>query len=112
MPRAAIDTGMVDLVLRAGGDRRQARASSACRSRMPATTFADEHDGGAERQLREVFDLLRPVSGVDFRHYKLPTIKRRLFRRMALHRLTDVGDYIQLLESDAERSCAASTRIC
>ena len=46
----------------------------------------------------------RPVSGVDFRHYKLPTIKRRLFRRMALHRITDVGDYVQLLESNANEA--------
>ena len=38
------------------------------------------------------------ASGIDFRHYKLPTIKRRLLRRMALHRLTDVQHYIRLLE--------------
>ena len=29
-------------------------------------------------------------SGVDFRHYKLPTIQRRLQRRMALHKLTQL----------------------
>jgi len=44
----------------------------------------------SEQQLREIFGLLRPASGVDFRHYKLPTIRRRLFRRMALQRLTNV----------------------
>jgi two-component system CheB/CheR fusion protein len=47
-----------------------------------------------------VFEVLRPVSGVDFRHYKLPTIKRRLFRRMALHRINDLGQYVRLLRGD------------
>ena len=51
-----------------------------------------------DEQLRRIFDLLRPASGIDFKHYKLPTIKRRLLRRMALHRLTDVQHYIRLLE--------------
>ena len=49
-------------------------------------------------QLRRIFDLLRPASGIDFKQYKLPTIKRRLLRRMALQRLTDVQHYIRLLE--------------
>ena len=47
-----------------------------------------------------MFDLLRPVSGVDFRHYKLPTIRRRLLRRMALHRLTAPAQYIRVLEAN------------
>jgi two-component system CheB/CheR fusion protein len=54
----------------------------------------------SEGELREVFDILRPVSGVDFRHYKLPTIKRRLFRRMALHHLSEVAQYVRLLRED------------
>src|SRR6185436_3759460 len=54
----------------------------------------------SDDELREVFDILRPVSGVDFRHYKLPTIKRRLFRRMALHHVSDVAQYVRLLRED------------
>jgi two-component system CheB/CheR fusion protein len=54
-----------------------------------------------EPQLHDVFDLLRPVAGVDFRHYKTPTIKRRLLRRMSLHRLDDPAEYIKLLRADA-----------
>src|SRR6185312_10516912 len=53
-----------------------------------------------DEELQQVFEVLRPVSGVDFRHYKLPTIKRRLFRRMALQRLSEVGQYIRLLRSE------------
>jgi two-component system CheB/CheR fusion protein len=54
----------------------------------------------SDEQLQEIFALLRPASGLDFRHYKLPTIRRRLFRRMALQRLTSVDDYVRVLRSD------------
>jgi len=98
MPRAAIDTGMVDLVL--GPEAIGAKlAELGVRGHTAATTFADEHEV-PEEQLQRIYDVLRPVSGVDFRHYKLPTIKRRLFRRMALHRLSNVGAYISLIEAN------------
>jgi two-component system CheB/CheR fusion protein len=67
---------------------------------LPPSALTDPDADIAPEQLQQVFDLLRPVSGVDFKHYKLPTIKRRLFRRMALHRLTSVPDYVELLQAD------------
>jgi two-component system CheB/CheR fusion protein len=99
MPRAAIATGMVDLVLppKAIGPK------LAELSRHPYVKAVEKPTVElpvTDQQLQQVFDVLRPVSGVDFRHYKLPTIKRRLFRRMALHRLNEVSDYVRLLRSD------------
>ncbi len=99
MPRAAIDTGMVDLCCRrrrSAPGWRSSACAAACRRRCSPTIATWPPDN-----LQRIFDVLRPVSGVDFRHYKLPTIKRRLYRRMALHRITDVGEYLQLLESNA-----------
>jgi two-component system, chemotaxis family, CheB/CheR fusion protein len=98
MPRAAIETGMVDLVL-SPHDIGAKLAEIARRGRMGPTPFADEHEIAPDH-LERVYEVLRPVSGVDFRHYKLPTVKRRLFRRMALHRLTEVGLYLELVERD------------
>ena len=100
MPRAAIATGMVDLVF----DPSAIGAKLVDLSRHAYLNGADKATSefpASEDELHEIFDLLRPVSGIDFRHYKLPTIKRRLFRRMALHRLNDVGQYVQLLRGDA-----------
>ena len=99
MPRAAVATGFVDLVLTPNeiGTKLAEIAS------YLAPAESDDSAGGVEltnEQLQEVFALLRPASGVDFRHYKLPTIKRRLFRRIALQRLTSVDDYIRVLRSD------------
>ncbi len=99
MPRAAIATGMIDLVLTAA-EIGPKLAELARHAYTQATDKATSELPVTDAQLHELFDVLRPVSGVDFRHYKLPTIKRRLFRRMALHRLTDVGHYIRLLRSD------------
>jgi len=101
MPRAAISTGMVDLVLPTS----EIGPKLVELARHPYTKIADGTAADPaipEAQLHEIFELLRPVSGLDFRHYKLPTIKRRLFRRMALHRLPDVAQYIQLLRDSAE----------
>src|SRR5262252_239315 len=71
MPRSAISTGMVDLVLtpKEIGPKlaelamhAYTKAADKSTSELPVT----------DRQLQEVFEVLRPVSGVDFRHYKLP----------------------------------------
>jgi two-component system, chemotaxis family, CheB/CheR fusion protein len=97
MPRAAIATGMVDMVLsppEIALKLTQVAAHPYVRELIP--TSGDEL-AVRDDQLRRIFDLLRPASGIDFKHYKLPTIKRRLLRRMALHRLTDVQHYIRLL---------------
>jgi len=98
MPRAAIATGMVDMVLPPAdiaAKLTEIAAHPYIREVIP--TSGDELNVRDE-QLRRIFELLRPASGIDFRHYKLPTIKRRLLRRMALHRLTDVQHYVRLLE--------------
>jgi two-component system CheB/CheR fusion protein len=99
MPRAAISTGMVDRVLT------PAEIGEAIVD-VAAHPYVQEHRHLApeglvfrDDQLQRIFDLLRTSSGVDFRHYKLPTIRRRLLRRMALHRLEDVDPYIKLLQS-------------
>ena len=54
----------------------------------------------SEDQLGEIFSLLRRVSGVDFRQYKPPTVRRRLLRRMALHRIIDSGAYVRALREN------------
>ena len=104
MPRAAIATGMIDLELAPGeiGPRLgQLSTQTYSRAEDSEPTLTDEH-------LQDVFEVLRPASGIDFRHYKLPTIRRRLFRRMALHRLGDVGEYVRLLRNDGDEVRALS----
>ena len=43
---------------------------------------------------------MRNASGVDFSHYKQPTIKRRLQRRMLLHKITSLEQYVKFLQAN------------
>ncbi len=96
MPRAAIGTGMIDLTLspadiaeHLGHVRRHPYLS------MPDTDLAPQDLD--DQQLRELFVLLRRASSIDFKQYKTPTVKRRLLRRMALLRLTEMDAYLRYL---------------
>ena len=99
MPRAAIATGMVDVVLASHEIGPHLVQFS---SRLSAEAALNASEASlSDVQMDQLFELLRPISGIDFRHYKPPTIKRRLFRRMALQRVSEVDDYLQMLRSDA-----------
>ncbi len=103
MPRSAIATGMIDLVL----SPQEIADHLAHIPKHPYTAdvarLGDVGISPTEEQLGEIFTILRRISGIDFRQYKTPTIRRRLLRRMALHRLTGVDHYIpQLGESPKE----------
>jgi len=58
----------------------------------------EEHDKGAA--MSQVFRLLRRATKVDFSEYKPPTIGRRIQRRMALHKIEKIGEYLALLQRD------------
>jgi two-component system CheB/CheR fusion protein len=97
MPRAAIATQMVDVVASPGA----IAAKVAQVSTHPYLAPSIEPAGGpliSDEQLRRIFRLLLPACGVNFSDYKTPTIIRRLFRRMALLRMSDVDAYITYLE--------------
>jgi two-component system CheB/CheR fusion protein len=99
MPRAAIATGMVDLILSPetiATELARIAAHPYVRQAWPRKPGEDLvlDDGDLER----VFGLLRASTGVDFRHYKLPTIMRRIQRRMALHKLSTFGQYVKHLQ--------------
>jgi two-component system CheB/CheR fusion protein len=103
MPRMAIATGQVDFVLppadigRTLGDI----------SRHPYLTETPEPDLPVEEtdiqeDLNNILRLLRRHSRVDFSQYKDTTIKRRIFRRMALHHISNLHDYRQFLKNNTE----------
>jgi two-component system CheB/CheR fusion protein len=105
MPRAAIATGVVDLILppaeiarelvRIG--RHPLRRVHAELVRLEAAEESEESGKAREEHLEQIFALLRGATGVDFRRYKRPTIQRRLQRRMVLHRTARVEQYLKLL---------------
>jgi two-component system CheB/CheR fusion protein len=57
-------------------------------------------DPSAAGELEKVLVLLRGAAGVDFSEYKRTSISRRLARRLAMHRLTTLREYVQVLRDD------------
>ena len=97
MPRSAIATGMVDFVLPADQMLPQllAYASHAFTpSLTPASPQAPNPADGLER----IFLLLRAQTGHDFSLYKRNTILRRIARRMAVHQIEKMEDYLRYLQ--------------
>src|SRR5262249_1026782 len=97
MPRAAIATGLIDMV----GSPSEIADELV---RMSPTPLAPpNHDLAAtprrsrllETQYETILGLLRGATGVDFTRYKPTTIQRRLQRRMVLHKLDGLGDYVK-----------------
>jgi len=53
-----------------------------------------------ETQLAGIFRWVKRSTGVDFAQYKPSTLRRRIMRRMVLHKMETVGSYLKRLESD------------
>ena len=97
MPRSAITTGMVDLVLPPGDMPAQLIAyvrHAFDPARKPPPPLV--RDG----LLRKLCVLLRAQTGHDFSQYKETTLLRRMERRMALHQLEQPEDYLRHCRDD------------
>ena len=97
MPGSAIATGCVDLVLPPEGIAKELTRIA----RHPYVLGAGIDLGVAgeskEKQMMQIFSLLRRTTRVDFSEYKPQAIARRVARRMALHKVEKLGDYVALL---------------
>jgi two-component system, chemotaxis family, CheB/CheR fusion protein len=53
-----------------------------------------------DAQFAGIFHWVKRSTGVDFSQYKPGTLRRRILRRMVLHKLETVGSYLKCLEAD------------
>ena len=102
MPSAAIATGVVDLVATPARIAQELQHIGRHPYVRPSGPRASDDPLIHQEQMHRIFTLLRNASGVDFTHYKPPTIRRRLQRRMVLHKLDNVELYIKLLREHPE----------
>ena len=97
MPQSAVDAGCADFCLSPGeiADElmRLSKHPYVAAARQPKV-----FDDGVRNDL---FILLRSAFGVDFGAYKQPTLERRIQRRMALHKLDHLADYVKYVHSNA-----------
>ena len=93
MPQAAIDTGQVDLVLppeKIGPELAAALENPNLIARLPLDQHADE--------VGTILQRLQLHTGADFSDYKPATIHRRITRRMVVHKMHDLKDYVAHIE--------------
>ena len=104
MPQAVIDAGLADFVLGPREIAAELIDNPAWRSQPQVIEETDDVDGNEKQvDLHDLLEVLRKKTGIDFQHYRETTIRRRIDRRMAVHRLDHVNDYQALLAgSDRE----------
>jgi len=98
MPQSAIAAGCVDFVLPPEAIGRKLERIRAHPYLAPASSSrTPELVPDGDPQLKNILHLLRMANEVDFSDYKPATVKRRIIRRMALHQIGTLKDYVQLL---------------
>jgi PAS domain S-box-containing protein len=123
MPRNAINTNLVDVVLPVAEMPEKIVAIGRVAQRLelpiPSSTsetdeepLEDQEEKPAETleakpetssdALREVLTLLKVRTGHDFHNYKRPTLLRRIARRLQVHELADISGYLHLLRERSE----------
>jgi two-component system CheB/CheR fusion protein len=99
MPKSAIDSGIVDYILPV--------------EKMPAELIKyikHPYMGGpkkistakkkSENHIQKILMLIRSATGHDFSHYKQNTIHRRIERRMTVHQIDRISEYVHYLQEN------------
>jgi two-component system CheB/CheR fusion protein len=102
MPRNAIDSGLVDLVLPVSAMAEKLRELSESAQRLQLPDHEETVRTADEATLREILLLLRLRTGHDFAHYRRPTLLRRIARRMQVRAVNQLADYLSFLRNSPE----------
>lgn len=96
MPDSAIAAGIVDYVLDPVAIARELVYLS-------SHNFVKRGDmtNVAPSDLNTIFQLLQKANGIDFSHYKAPTIRRRINNKMQQRSIRKIQDYIQVLQENS-----------
>ncbi|HXJ38307.1 MAG TPA: CheR family methyltransferase, partial [Bryobacteraceae bacterium] len=100
MPHSAIATGAVDFILTPSGIGEElGRIDSHPYLTVPAEDLEGRLDGAeSDSELQKILERLKAGTGVDFSRYKLSTIRRRLGRRLVLHHISKLQEYLDYLD--------------
>ena len=97
MPQSAIATGLVDYVL--PPEEMPAALISYVQHAFARKKHPEEEPAAHSGDLlQKIFLLLRTQTRHDFSGYKPNTLRRRIERRMAIHRIETLADYVRYLQ--------------
>jgi len=96
MPTSAINTGMVDLVLKPEEMPEKLISDTKSSKKILKKILTPEDE--TIQALRKIFILIRNKTGHDFSQYKKSTINRRIARRMNIHQIEEMSQYLRYLQ--------------
>jgi chemotaxis methyl-accepting protein methylase len=99
MPRSVIDAGLADIVVPV--DELPGRIM-AYLQRTPLVARPESAEQKTQSALEKVVILLRAHTGNDFFHYKRNTLYRRIERRMGIHQIAKMADYVRYLQDNSQ----------
>ncbi|HXX17575.1 MAG TPA: chemotaxis protein CheB [Candidatus Eremiobacteraceae bacterium] len=102
MPHSAVAAGCADYILPPKGIARElSRIAKHPFVARPDAQSVTQLTTAGEGGLETIFQLLRRHTGVDFTHYRQTTILRRIQRRMLVHKIDKLNDYVRLLQTSS-----------
>jgi two-component system CheB/CheR fusion protein len=100
MPRSAIDAGLADIV--APQDDLPGRILTYLKRTLLVHTPEQALENKTQSALEKAIILLRTHTGHDFSLYKRNTLYRRIERRMGIHQIDKIADYIRYLQENSQ----------
>ncbi len=100
MPRSVIDAGLADVV--AGAEELPGKMLAYLERPPPFTCTEGVQEEKTRSSLEKVVILLRAHTGNDFSFYKRNTLNRRIERRMGIHQIARMADYVRFLQENSQ----------
>ncbi|WP_198648442.1 chemotaxis protein CheB [Cyanothece sp. BG0011] len=101
MPSSAIPSGLVDEILSPEDLAKTVYELIRFSENFPAASVQDPNLIAPD-QLQEILEILAEKEDIDFSHYKVSTLGRRILHRCSLTRQANISQYIQRLESSEQ----------
>jgi two-component system CheB/CheR fusion protein len=101
MPRSAQESGAADFCLAP-----EAIADEILRVLSHPYLLPSQPEPQFQEQVIKLGALLKTTFGIDLAHYKPATIERRILRRMTVHRIERIEQYLRLCQSDVKELSA------
>jgi two-component system CheB/CheR fusion protein len=97
MPQNAIETAIIDIVAPADHLPEKLISYLSHTALMPVISGPDIKDQSA---LEKIIIIMRSYNGNDFSQYKKNTFYRRVERRMGIHKIDKIADYVRFLQEN------------
>ncbi|MEK6482082.1 CheR family methyltransferase [Catalinimonas sp. 4WD22] len=98
MPQIAISSGYADLIM--PPEQMATKLKEVEQDNLPGKTKDKELSIASEKEhVQKIIELLSEYSGVDFIHYKVNSLIRRIEKRMLLTRLSSAKEYFNYLQT-------------